>query len=301
MTGIWKETGNTEFRRRDSHGSEASRTLVSSRWETSRVSLPSHAGVSRRQYYCRTQAAIPGGLRQRRCERRSSIFSSSEQTCSTSAGTGLKRRVVTRRRRTEERLGWTGRGRPLAVGSSYTVREICDGQSLASPMRWAVDDRRYPEDSVWSEVAKRYMTYSKKVGTPELLTSLALGKISSCPFPPEETDALKQGVIGLLRTKGLFFGRPHEDRCDVPIDVRYLSLLLQASQDPESSLGEFSRGVRVGPGVRLPRPPALFQKKKKWRLPDQGDPFNLLGRRDRWGSHAETELLVDCGACILGQ
>ena len=29
--------------------------------------------------------------------------------------------------------GWTGRGRPLLVGSSYTVREICDGQSLASP------------------------------------------------------------------------------------------------------------------------------------------------------------------------
>ena len=69
----------------------------------------------------------------------------------------------------KKRSGWTGRGRPLLVGSSLTVREICDGQSLAFPGRWAVDGR-YPEDSMWSEVAKRYMTYSEKryAGTFEL-------------------------------------------------------------------------------------------------------------------------------------
>ena len=120
------------------------------------------------------------------------------------------------------------------------------------------------------------MTYPEKVGTLELLASLALGKISSCPFPPEEIDALKQGVIGFLLTKGLFLGRHHEDRCDAPVDFRYLSLLLQAAQDPASSLGEFSRGVRVELGVRLPRLLALYQKKKKWRLPDQGDPSGYL-------------------------
>ena len=160
--------------------------------------------------------------------------------------------------------GWTGRGRPLVVGSSYTVREICDGRS------------RPQEDPVWSEVAKRYMSCSEKVGTPELLASLALGKISSCPSPPEEIDALKQGVVGFLQTKGFSLERHHEDRCDVPKDFRYLSLLLQAAQDPETSLGDFSRGVRVGPGVRLPRLPALYQRKKKWRLPDQGDPSGYL-------------------------
>ena len=70
--------------------------------------------------------------------------------------------------------GWTGRGRPPVVGSSSSLREICDGQSLASPGRWAVDDRRYPEDSIWSEVAKRYMTHSEKgryAGTLDLVGS----------------------------------------------------------------------------------------------------------------------------------
>ena len=88
--------------------------------------------------------------------------------------------------------GGHGRGRPLLVGSSYTVREVCDGQSLASPGRWAVEDRRFPEDPLWSEVARRLMDYAEKAGTTELLTSLALGLVSSCPFPHSETEELKR-------------------------------------------------------------------------------------------------------------
>ena len=80
-------------------------------------------------------------------------------------------------------------------GSSYTVREVCDGQSLASPGRWAVEDRTYPENPVWAEVARRYVDYAEKAGTPELLTPLALGKVSSCPFPHSEIEELKRGVV----------------------------------------------------------------------------------------------------------
>ena len=102
------------------------------------------------------------------------------------------------------------------VGSSYTLREICDGQSLASRGRWAVEDRRYPEDPIWCEVARRYMAYSERVGTPELLTSLALGKIASCPFPRGEIDELKRGVVDYLQTEGFLLERHPEDRKDVP-------------------------------------------------------------------------------------
>ena len=162
-----------------------------------------------------------------------------------------------------------------------------------------VDNRKYLEDPVWSEVAKRYKTYSEKVRTPELLTSLALGKMSSCPLLPEEIDTLKQGVIGFLRTKGLLLGRHHDDRCDVPIDFRYLSSLLQAAQDPETSLGEFSRGVRVGPGPTSTTTGALSEKEEV-EIVGPRRPLRVPGRRDRWGSHIETELLVDYGACIPG-
>ena len=42
----------------------------------------------------------------------------------------------------------------------------------------------------------------------------------------------------------------------------------QEIPEARSGLG----GVRVGPGARLPRLPALYKPKTKWRLTDQGDP-----------------------------
>ena len=141
--------------------------------------------------------------------------------------------------------------------------------------------RRYPEDSVWSEVAKRYMTCSEKVGTPELLTSLALGKISSCPFPPEEIGALKQGVIGVLRTKGLSLGRHHEDRCDVPFDLGYLSLLLQAAQDPESAGRGLTRCASWARGPTSTTTSALSAKEEV-EIAGSRRPLGVPGRRDRW-------------------
>ena len=52
---------------------------------------------------------------------------------------------------------------------------------------------------------------------------------------------------------------------------------LQAAQDPESFAGRvLTRSASLGRGFRLPRLPALYQKKKGWRLPDQGDPSGYL-------------------------
>ena len=39
--------------------------------------------------------------------------------------------------------GWRGRGEPMLVGTGYSSREMCDGQSLASPSRWPISARRY--------------------------------------------------------------------------------------------------------------------------------------------------------------
>ena len=76
--------------------------------------------------------------------------------------------------------GWVGTCRPMQIGSGYTRRDICDGQSLASPGRWAVEHRTYPDDETWRSVSSLYTDFSRRVGTPALLTSLALGKVSEC-------------------------------------------------------------------------------------------------------------------------
>ena len=43
--------------------------------------------------------------------------------------------------------GWTGTGKPMQVGVGYTVRDFCDGQSLASPERRPLAMVRHLEDS----------------------------------------------------------------------------------------------------------------------------------------------------------
>ena len=86
---------------------------------------------------------------------------------------------------------------------------------------------------------------------------------------------LKSKIIDYLSTQG-HLQRATEDRSDFPVDYRFLHLLLIASDDPEVGLGELSRGVRIGPGAKLPRLPAIFAAKRKWRLLRQEDPTDYL-------------------------
>ena len=70
--------------------------------------------------------------------------------------------------------------------------------------------------------------------------------------------------------------RSENDRTDLPIDFRFPAFLLKASEDPEVSLGSFASGARVGPGARLPRLPALYAQKRKWRLPRAAEPEDYM-------------------------
>ena len=92
-----------------------------------------------------------------------------------------------------------------------------------------------------------------------------MGKVDKCPFPPDAVASLKKQLIDSAAVRGFHLERRIGDRSDVPIDYRFLHVLLQLAGDPEVGLGEYSQGVRVGPGARMPRLPALFRPKRKWR------------------------------------
>ena len=177
-----------------------------------------------------------------------------------------------------KRSGHCGDGEPMAVGLGYTSREYCDGQSLASPGRWPPGSRNYPSRPDWVSVAKRYQKFTEHYGTEQLLVSLALGKVKESPFEKRDIDELKGAVIAELEARGYTLGRCDSDREDVPIYYRYLGLLLRVAEDPEVGIGEYAQRVRVGPGVRMPRLPALYRQKRRWRLPEQSDPLDYLER-----------------------
>ena len=129
---------------------------------------------------------------------------------------------------------------------------------------------------LWIAVADCSLRFTHHYGTEQLLISLAMGKVDACPFPSEEVAQFKRSVIEAAARHGYGLERRPGDRDDVPIDYRFLDLLLRIAKDPEVSIGEFSQGVRVGPGTRMPRLPALYNPKKKWHLASQADALDYL-------------------------
>ena len=114
------------------------------------------------------------------------------------------------------------------------------------------------------------MDFARQAGTTDLLARLALRRVESCPF--RGIQDLRLRIILALAECGLHLDRAPDDRKDVPVGFRLVQLLLTAAEDPEVALGSFASGVRVGPRVRLPRQPALYHPKRKWRLQEQADP-----------------------------
>ena len=172
--------------------------------------------------------------------------------------------------------GWRGHAELMDVGVGYISRELCDGQTLASPGRWPVAPRRYPDTALWRSLAAKFMEYSRKYGTTEQLMKLALGGVDSCPFEAESIQALKSETPDILTEHGWKLERDSGDRTHILIDFRYMNSLLRASRGPGGGNMRFRLRVRVGPGVRLPRIPALYPHKKKWRLQKQIDPLDYL-------------------------
>ena len=107
---------------------------------------------------------------------------------------------------------------------------------------------------------------------------------------------LKDEVVNELSSRGLQLNRASGDRDELPIDFRFLDLLLRAAVDPDTQLGTFAHGVKVGPGTRMPRHPALYRPKGKWRLDSQRDPTNWQQEEEKQSEYPmETEL------CIVGR
>ena len=80
---------------------------------------------------------------------------------------------------------------------------------------------------------------------------LPLGKVDSCPRPPDSITELKCQVIKVLATAGIRNRMPH-DRVEFSVEYKSFDVLLRAAGDLEIHLKSFTQGVRVGLGARMP-------------------------------------------------
>ena len=76
------------------------------------------------------------------------------------------------------------------------------------------------------QVSRWLAFWDARAGTPELL-----GKVERFPFVPTEVSALKDQVVVLLEVQGVRLEKGPDDRDDIPIDHRFLHLLLNAALD----------------------------------------------------------------------
>lgn len=89
--------------------------------------------------------------------------------------------------------GWWGIGPPLRPTKKGATREFVDGAGMCSPGRWAVKNRRLPDDFASKRIRHIFREGLKKceaklestkppMDLKKLLVSLAAGKIETLPF-----------------------------------------------------------------------------------------------------------------------
>ena len=75
-------------------------------------------------------------------------------------------------------------------------------------------------------------------------------KVDSCRLSMDDVAELKQTAIDAADSCGFQLQRKAGDRTDVPIDFRFLDLLLKTAGDPEIGFGEYAQGESGSDGER---------------------------------------------------
>ncbi len=172
--------------------------------------------------------------------------------------------------------GPSGRGPPMSVGRFERQRPICDGAGLCSPGHWPpwsrplVRDPRILALRAALQRAVLALDGPDGQGTDRLFTTLAQGEATESPFPDALLDDLVGYTLSLFDDDGHGGARPRPADVPQPVRVRLLQAILRAVGDPDpAGMEHFARGIRIGVGVKLPRTPAVYSRKTRWRLPEQ--------------------------------
>ena len=182
--------------------------------------------------------------------------------------------------------GNLGKGPPLTTRWGGKCKPFHDGGGLCSRGRW-LPSCRTPLAA--PAVALRAIIKKHLASIPDrkrLLFCMACGRQQVSPFPNEMINTARSELAGLLlpfahrlgphvppTTEALLHVAPFQ-----PFLLNLLGAYLAAIDDPDFDIltrttDSFTTGVRVGVGCRLPRTPAVFERKLKWRSLDD-TPFD---------------------------
>ena len=155
---------------------------------------------------------------------------------------------------------------------------------MCSPGIWHPEQRRLPlgvndnlRQAIWSEMDR--CEASEPGWVTATLSGLTAGSFSCSPFPAQATDRIRHDLASELDHRGCWC-TPLPGDLEQPVMVRLLGGFLRACGDPDwQVMQHYALGVRIGVGVRLPRTPAVFPRKRRWKLPEQCDPEAYLTQK----------------------
>ena len=172
----------------------------------------------------------------------------------------------------KDHLGGTGPTIPIE-STSPIPKQFQDGCGLCSPGRWHPEHRK-PVSSFGKALRGILDIWLTKhcPNVPRLVFQLASGKILSSPFPEEELQGLRDSWFKLLPDPAAAsFVREYQ-----PFYLSAIAQSLKLIGDPDHRVlceahCNYTDGVPVGSeGSRLPRTPAVFPRKTRWRKYDDG-------------------------------
>ncbi|CAE7581099.1 unnamed protein product [Symbiodinium natans] len=211
--------------------------------------------------------------------------------------------------------GCLGQGPPLRTRLSGRVRWFSDGHGLASPGRWPPPKRPTPASHGCLSLHKEIMDgllalLSRSLGIKKVVCALATGRMTSSPFASGLIDSGRTLVFDKLRQAGVT-AQISEVPDRQPFFLCAIGELLRLAGDPDwrrytEATWSFAAGVPLGVGVRLPRTPALFERKHKHRaFPGVDEPLPDLPRENYPSAQEHAERVdfqfqkeISCGAMV---
>ena len=168
-------------------------------------------------------------------------------------------------------LGW---GPALITRAAGKVKLFSDGHGLASPGRWPPHARPCanldPGLSFHKKLMDRLLLYiTDNLDYKRVVCFLATGKCTSSPFSEEQMTQARELVFATIREQGST--APLETIPErQPFYLHAISEVLRFADDPDwrqytESTHSFANGVPLGVDFRMPRCPALFERKRRHR------------------------------------
>ena len=192
--------------------------------------------------------------------------------------------------------GWLGRGPARTSSFMGRGRTFEDGGGLCSPGKWPPSRRNLPDcikpdfmDQAKAKFCRAIREHTRDSDdSMGFMLKLATGRIETLPFSEKDLEEMRDHIWETFNVPAEMRGVPERQ----VFRLGTISKILETYGDPDSDfVWGLREGVPIGYDEVLPRTPAVFPPKEKWKLgdPEEDDIHDRENYKSVEGHQAEVE------------